>query len=43
MSTSREAEVAGLKCRDRGRKTLKDCVNDDIVVVDMKLLGFQPE
>ena len=32
----RYVEVVGMKCRDRGRKTLRECVNDD-----MKLLGLQ--
>ena len=36
VSAFRKVEVAG--CRERNRKTLKECVNDD-----MKLLGLQPE
>jgi hypothetical protein len=30
--------MAGVKCRGRGRKTWRECVNDN-----MKLIGLQPE
>ena len=31
-------EVAGARCMGRNRKTLRECVKDD-----MEVLGFQPE
>ena len=38
MSICRNVEVGGVKCVGRGRKSWRDCVNDDL-----KSLGLQPE
>ena len=38
MSACRSVKVAGEKYRGRGRKTWKECVNDE-----MKLHGLHPE
>ena len=38
VSAFRSVVVCGVKCRGRSRKTLGECVNDD-----MKLLRLQPQ